>query len=313
MPILTASRDFRRIAVCLLLPALLGACSVKRAAVDVLADSLAESGGVYARDDDPQLVYEAIPFGLKTYEGLLEVSPHNRDLLLAAAGGFAGYAYLTAEQADRLGDRDIAAARRERARASRLFLRGRDFALRALAERHAGLPDRLRRAGPAALAATDGTDVPALYWAGAAWAGAISTAKGDFELVAELPQAAALVQRVLEIDEAYDGGAAHEFMIAYEGGRPGGDPAAAREHYRRALALSRGQRGSVYLALAEAVVVGEQDLAEFRRLVALARGVDRDAAPEYRLLNAIAAERADWLEEHIPDLFLDAETTESLS
>jgi len=312
MPAWMDNETTRRVVLCLLLQVVLGACSVKRMAVDLLADSLAD-GGVYTGDDDPQLVYEAIPFGLKTYEGMLAVSPDNRNLLLTAASGFAGYAYLTREKADRLGDRDVAAARRERARASRLFLRARDFALRALAQRHPELLQRLETEGAAALAATDGSDTAALYWAGASWAGAISTSKGDLELIAELPQAAALVQRVLELDDSFDAGAAHEFMVAYEGGRPGGSAEAARRHYARALALSQGQRGSVHLALAEAVVVGEQDLEEFRRLLELARSANLESVREYRLLNSIAAKRADWLEDHIPELFLNAASLESLS
>jgi hypothetical protein len=313
MPVRIDIVTLRRVLLCLLLPTLLGACSVKKMAVDVLADSLADGGGVYTRDDDPQLVYEAIPFGLKTYEGMLEVSPDNRNLLLTAASGFAGYAYLTREKANRLSGRDVTAARHQRARASRLFLRARDFALRALTQRHPDLLQRLESEGAAALAGTDETDIAALYWAGASWAGAISAGKGDLALVAELPQAAALVERVLELDETYDAGAAHEFMIAYEGGRPGGSAEAARVHYARALTLSQGLRASVHLALAEAVVVDEQDLAEFRRLLDLARGVDPDAAPEYRLLNTIAVERADWLEDRIPELFLDTDSVEALS
>ncbi len=57
-------------------------------AVNIVGDTLAGSGGVYASDDDPELVRAAIPFGLKTYEGLLEVSPEHKGILLASASGF---------------------------------------------------------------------------------------------------------------------------------------------------------------------------------------------------------------------------------
>ncbi len=72
----------------------LAACSVKQMAVNVIGDALAGGAGVYASDNDPELVREAIPFGLKTYERLLEVSPDHRGLLLAAANGFVAYAFL---------------------------------------------------------------------------------------------------------------------------------------------------------------------------------------------------------------------------
>ena len=46
-----------------------------------------------------------------------------------------------------------------------------------------------------------------------------------------------LVQRVVELDDAYDGGSAHQFLVTYEGSRPGGNRDTARVHYRRALEL----------------------------------------------------------------------------
>jgi len=91
--------------------AALAACSVKRTAVDIVGDAISGGSGVYASDDDPDPVREAIPFGLKTYESLLAVSPENKNLLLAAASGFVGYAYLLEQEADQLEATDPAGAR----------------------------------------------------------------------------------------------------------------------------------------------------------------------------------------------------------
>ena len=290
----------------------LAGCSVKRTAVNLLGDALAGGGGVYASDDDPELVREAIPFGLKTYESLLEVSPDHRGLLLAAANGFVAYAFLVKDEADRIDASDLARARHLRARASRLYLRGRDYALRGLAVTHADFTKALYSDEVAALATTTEEDVPFLYWAGAAWAGALSAAKDDLDLIAELPTAGALVGRVLELDETFERGAAHEFFISYEGSRPSGSVAQARRHYQRALDISGGLRASVHLALAEAVTVKEQNLDEFRSLIAAALAVDPDRVPELRLVNTIARRRAQWLESRIPDLFVDADGGEGL-
>jgi hypothetical protein len=60
--------------IVLMMALLLAACSMKKTAANIVGDTLAGSGGVYASDDDPELIREAIPFGLKTYESLLEVS-----------------------------------------------------------------------------------------------------------------------------------------------------------------------------------------------------------------------------------------------
>jgi predicted anti-sigma-YlaC factor YlaD len=288
-------------------------CSIKQMAVNAIADNLAEGGGVYEADDDPELIREALPFGLKTYESLLQVSPEHRGLLQATAKGFVVYAYLQQLQADRLDATDVGRARALRQRASRLFLRGRDYALRGLEVAHKGLAAAIRQDAAAALAPTTKEDAGLLYWSGAGWAAALGADKKNADLIAELPIAAALVGRVIALDEGYDRGAAHEFFIAYEGGRPGGNLDAARAHYRRAVELSMGLRASTYVALAEAVDVREQNANEFRSSLAAALAIDPDAVPELRLANTIAQHRARWLETQVPALFVDADAWEPSS
>jgi predicted anti-sigma-YlaC factor YlaD len=299
-----------KLPVLLLLVGALTACSVKRTVVDIVGSAISGDGGTYASDDDPELIREAMPFGLKTYESLLEISPEHQALLLSAARGYTAYAYLLQGEADRLDAADLGRARARRDRARKHYLRGRDYALRGLAVAHPGFVAALRQDAAAVLVTTDVAEVPFLYWGGVAWAGALSAVKDDLDLLAELPLAAAMVGRAIELDEAYEGGAAHEFFIAYEGGRPGGDVDSAREHYARALELSGGARASVHLTFAEAVAIKQQDLAEFRDLIGAALAIDPDRMPELRLVNTIAQQRARWLESRIPDLFFEASDEE---
>jgi predicted anti-sigma-YlaC factor YlaD len=289
---------------------LLSACSIQGIAVNLMGDAISGGGGVYASDDDPDLIREAIPFGLKTYESLLAVQPEHKGLLLSAASGFTAYAYLLQDEADRLDEADLSRARELRARSRKLYLRGRDYALQGLGVAHPGFTEILNKDAPSALVKTTVGDVPFLYWAGVSWAGALTAAKDDMHLIAALPIAAALVGRVLQLNERYELGAAHEFFISYEGSRPGGSASQAREHYRRALEISHGQRASVHLALAEAVAIPEQHVEEFRRLIRAALAVDPDKVPAVRLANTLAARRARWLESRIPNLFLEAGESE---
>ncbi len=291
---------------------LLAACSIKRTAVNIVGNALAGSGGVYTSDDDPELIRAAIPFGLKTYESLLEVSPEHEGLLLAAASGFTAYAYMLQDDADQLDETDLTQARKLRGRVRKLYLRGRDYALRGLEVEHPNFVVILATDRKSALAMTTKDDVPFLYWAGASWAGALSAVKDDLNLIADLPTAGALVGRALELDDTYDLGAPHEFFISYEGSRPGGSAERAREHYRHAREISQGQRASVHVALAEAVSIREQNLTEFKALTAAALSVDPDKVPQLRLANIIARRRARWLQLHIPDLFLEADQKEEL-
>ena len=297
-------RRIGTIILCVVMVGAVGACSINRTAVDMLADAIGESSGVYASDGDPDLVLEAIPFGLKAFESLLAVSPDNPKLLIATASGFAGYAYLLQQRADLIDSDDLRRARRLRARVHGLFLRGRDYALRALERAHPGFTAAIHRDVTATLARTTWSDTAALYWAGVAWAGALGARTDDLDLVAQLPAAAALVGRVIELDKDYQLGAAHDFFIAYEGGRPGGSAAEARRHYRRAVELSGGRRAAVHVALAEAVTVADQDVGAFRALLDAALAVDADAVAELRLVNTVAHRRARWLRSRIPDLFL---------
>lgn len=297
----------RLIAIMLLVSVLGGCATLQRASGNVVGNALSGGGSVYTSDSDPELIREALPFGLKTFESLLAVSPEHEGLLLASANGFAAYAYLLQQDADRLEATDLDAARGLRDRASKLYLRGRDFAFRGLEVSHRDFAAMLRRDPQAALAVTRREDADFLYWAGASWAGALATDKDNPELIADLPLAGALVARVVELDETYGRGAAHEFLVSYEGSRPGGDLAKAREHYRRALELSRGMRASVHLALAEGVDVSSQNLTEFRAMLAASLVVDPDRMPEDRLVNIIAIRRAEWLQTMIPTLFVDAD------
>ncbi|HVR08184.1 MAG TPA: TRAP transporter TatT component family protein [Thermoanaerobaculia bacterium] len=287
-----------------------GCSTLQRVAVNKAGDALAQGGSVYAGDDDPELVWQAVPFGLKTIESLLAQSPRHRGLLLAAASGFTEYAYGALQQeADFVEAKDLARATELRNRARKLYLRALGYGFRGL---EADLPDlraRLRaEADPdRALAGAGKEQVPLLYWTGAAWGAAIAISKNDPELVADQARAAALVRRGLALDEGFGAGAGHDFMIAYEGGRlaVGGSLAEARRHLERALALSQGHRAAPLVGFAEAVSVGRQDKAEFKQLLDRVLAVDVDAAPDFRLANVLAQRRARWLLGRIDELFVE--------
>ena len=63
-------------------------CSIKKMATKSVANSLTSGPDVFGTDDDPQLIREAIPFGLKTMESLLQTLPQHRGLLLSLMHAF---------------------------------------------------------------------------------------------------------------------------------------------------------------------------------------------------------------------------------
>jgi predicted anti-sigma-YlaC factor YlaD len=285
------------------------ACSIRKLAVNKLGDALAEGGRTFASDNDPELIEAAVPFSLKLMESLLAESPRHRGLLTALSSGFTQYTYAFVHlEAERLEDRDLDAATAAWDRAIRHYVRARDYALRGLEVRHEGLGVALREDPWQALAGVDVDDVPLLYWAAVSWAGAITLSKDDPDLVGDLPIIEALTGRALELDEDFQDGAVHEFLIAYEMARPGGDGdpvARAREHFERSMALTRGDLASPLVSLATSVSVAEQNRSEFEELLGRALAIDPDRRPEWRLSNLVFQRRARWLLEHADRLILD--------
>jgi predicted anti-sigma-YlaC factor YlaD len=292
-----------------LLVGFLGAGCLKKIALGSVADSLSASGNGYARDDDPELVRDSIPVIIKLMEQIHDALPKHRDLTVALTRTTTSYGVaFIAEDADRLEDKDVAAARVVRARAKRMFLRGRGYGLEALEQSVPGIRAALegndRDKRRAMIDKTKKEDVPALYWLGAAWGEAIANAKDDMGLVGELPIVVELMKRALVLDESYDEGAIHEFFITWDASQGEGRQA-AKKHLERALELSKNKKLSPLVTYAEAVCVDAQDKKEFVRLLNKVLAFDVDSDPDHRLVNILAQRRARWLMSRIPDLFAE--------
>ena len=293
----------------LLTAILLSGCSVKKFAINKVGDSLANSGTTYASDDDPDLVGQAVPFGLKLMEGLLAESPKHRGLLFAASSGFTQYSYAyVQEPSEELESDDLARANFLKARARRLYLRARDYGLRGLETKHPGFGAALREESKKAVRSTTRRDVPLLYWTAVSWGAAIALSKDRPDLVAEQPLAETLIDRAYELDPDFAHGAIDQFLISYESARQGvnGDFASrSKQHFDRAVTLTGGQSASPFVAYAESVSVQKQNRGEFEALLQKALAVDPDARPEWRLSNLIAQRRARWLLSREGELFLE--------
>jgi predicted anti-sigma-YlaC factor YlaD len=290
-----------------------GLAGCRTTAVKIVSDAVAESGGsTYATDNDPLLVRDAVPFGLKTMEGLLSENPHHERLLATLAANFTQYTYAfiqaDADRADLEGKLDAARAGRDRAR--NLYLRAREYGLRAIDERHHGLGARLRAGrdlGPV-LAKFEKRDVNLLYWTASSWALAISNGKGDMALVAGLPTPIAMMERALALDESWGEGALHEFFVTYDAIRSvaeGGGVERAKAHLERALQLSMNKKLGPRVAWAEGVLVQQQDRAAFERELKAVLSADAEEVPKYTLVNILAQQRARMLLDHVDDLFVD--------
>jgi predicted anti-sigma-YlaC factor YlaD len=273
----------------------------------MVASTLASSGDVFTRDDDLELVGQAIPFGLKLYESLLDSAPRNKDLLIATCSNFTQYgvAYLETEAAVLGEAKHHDEVARLNLRALKLYLRARGYCLRAMDVRFPGIGPKLLTDPVPALAKAKKKDVPLLYWMAASWGSAIGLGLDKPDLVIDMPAVRALAERALALEESWSKGALHEMFISLESlpAALGGSPDRARDHFKRAVELQQGVSPGPYVALAMGVSMPAQDRPEFEKLIAQALAIDPEKDPKNRLVTLVQQRRARALLDHIDTLF----------
>jgi predicted anti-sigma-YlaC factor YlaD len=164
-----------------------------------------------------------------------------------------------------------------------------------------------------ALEAVELDDVPFLYWSAAGWLGAFAIDPFDMKLGLTVPRAAAMMDRALQLDGDFGDGDIHEFYVLYYGSMPdymGGDFEKAREHFQKAIALSKGKSTSAFISLATTVSIKEQNPDEFRELLEKVLEINPDDDPDNRLVDILNQRKARWLLDHVDDFFLTGDEQE---
>lgn len=282
-------------------------CALKRIAINSVADSLSETGDTFAADDDPDLIRAAVPFSLKLVESLLAEVPNHRGLLLTACSSFTQYAYAFVDlDAEMLKIDDYTRYAKLQERARKMYLRGRDYCMRSLDRRYRGIAARLIRDPDKAVVVFQKSDVPLLYWTAASWGKAVALSLDRPQFAGDFPMVQAIARRALALDESYNEGAIHEVMITIESlpAAMGGSRDRAKHHYDRALALTQGHSAGPHLSYAMGVLLPQQKRAEFEGLLKKALAIDIDRQPRLRLANILAQQHAQYLLDHLDDLFL---------
>lgn len=237
---------------------------------------------------------KAIPASLKMLEGFGKEDPDNVWILENLAEGFCGYAFSFLE--------DI-----EPVRASGLYLRGKNYALRALEiqsnKKWNGLSleefsERLKE-----------VDLPqqvALFWVGQCWGSWISLNLDSVQALSDLPRVEILMNRVLELDPSFHHAGPHVFLGAFYGGRShmlGGNPDKARNHFEKALKITKGKYLLIPLLYSKTYAVQNQDKELFEMQLKKIVQTSVDVFPEQRLANQIAKRKAEILLGKIDELF----------
>lgn len=289
--------------------ALLAGCSLQRMALDQTAGILKETMPAFERDWDFELVADALPANIKMLEGFLRAGPDNRTLVLLTAQAYTSYALVVLEDRMEQAEDMSPAQTRLALRARTMYLRGHRYGLRLLDLRHPGMAEAAKRGVKALepfLERCDAEDVPGLFWAGMPLAGAINVSRDDVTMIARMPAAKALIARQLELDETYYHAGGHMIFGALYGSvgkMLGGDPKKARQHFDKALKMTKRRFLLVQAMYARTLAVQLQDEALFKKLCDEVLRADLSIYPEQKLANVAAKRRARRLMARMDELF----------
>jgi len=232
--------------------------------------------------DDLKTVEAGLPAYLLMMDGMVEAHPEDDDLLQAAAtlnGAYAGLFAKDGRRAQRLTDKALNYG-------FRAICVNRPQICRARKERFRVFEPAVKQTGR--------EDVPKLYALGTAWAGWIQAHREDMNAVADLPRVEAIMRRVVELDESYEGGVAHMYLGAMSILVPpalGGNPKAAEKHFTQAIKLSQGKNLMAKVVYAEKYARMMFDRKLHDRLLKDVLKAD-PKVPGYTLMNTYAQERA---------------------
>lgn len=269
---------------------LAGCASLVSRAGSGLADSISLA---MLNQNDPEIVRDGAPAFLMMLDGMVEKSPDDPALLSAAAELYAAYGAVFVEDPER---------------ADKLTTRGRDYGQRALcatAKLACGIADKPFDKFSATVAKLKPADVPALYTFAFSWLAYIQAHADDWKALAKLPEVGESLQAVQKLDPGYRPANVEHYLGVLNTIRPpalGGDFDAGKEHFEKAIALSRGRDLSIKVDYARyyARTLYERELHD--QLLAEVLAADPDQSG-YVLTNTLAQSEALVLLETADDYF----------
>jgi tetratricopeptide (TPR) repeat protein len=283
-------------ALSLIFAAFLFSGCFQQIAINSISNIMDNGFEVLNEEQDLDLAEKSIASNLKLLEAVLRSDPSNERILLLTSIGYTSYALGFAEDSDP-------------ARASTLYLRGRDFGLRLLGRNNTFARESMNRTLDGferGLAALSKDDVPAAFWTAMGWGGYINLNLTDPSALADLPKVEALMMFVLRTDPTYFHAGAHFFLGTLNAMRPqmlGGKPEVARSHFEDALKINGGSFLLTYVYYARSYAVQTQNQELFEECLQKVESASLDVLPEARLSNAIAKKKAALLRERERDLF----------
>lgn len=281
------------IVVSILAPAVAGCSALASRASERVASDLRTA---IANHNDPQTVRDGAPAWLLMTDALAAGEPGNPVIQAQAAQLYAAYAGgFTMDDPER---------------ARRLSARARDYGRGALCAHRDDACDLfgvLFEVFESRVAGFGEADVAPMYAAAVGELAYIQAHSDDWNAIADLPRAQALLERVVAVRPGYEHGSAQAFLGVLHSLRPpalGGDPEVGRAHFEAALEHSGGRDLMTKVLYAEHYARVTYDRALHDRL--LGEVLDADPVAEgFTLSNVMAQRRARELMANSTDYFFE--------
>ena len=185
--------------------------------------NISEIGAVvFEQDDDLDMLEKGIPGNIKFLEVILENSPDNYKILVLLSRLYAAYSFGFYEgrlESSIIGKSDSVLSGQNIIKESvnRYYLKGSDYALRAIVSRNPGADKKLKipESADRLLKTMSREDVPALFWYGFNLSALINNNRDSVLLLSKAYLIEKIMKRVIELDPEYFFGGPHLILLSY--------------------------------------------------------------------------------------------------
>jgi hypothetical protein len=290
------NRRARHALLTVLIPATLTGCGLtERIAMNTMIPIMDGSVESAYRQGDLELVGQGLPGNILLVDGLIRSRPDDDRLLTMGTQLYFSYAVGFVED----GNPERAVA---------LYERAMEYGFSAYPSLSpTGILDAEREAAyRETLDGLDIDDVPGLMWLTGSWASWIKLNLNESAALIQLPWVEALAVRVAELDGAFMYGMPHMMLGTIHALRPeplGGDPARALAEFEKGFQVSDRKFLLMHAFFARYYCRQIFDEELYRKTVDELLDADATALPEALLLNRLAKQQGEWLNEMGEEFF----------